>query len=132
MNGVTGISPDLSQNIATTIYLLFAHNYIAFAYFAGMIMAVGLAIWKPSRFSIFVLLGFAMLLFSFEYDKHIIEPLRNQTITSLVTVTPHYRVSKVIDAVISEILPVLFYTVGWGMVFASIVYAGVKLGKGKK
>lgn len=129
---MTPITPDLSQNISTTIYLLFAHNYIAFAYFAGMIMAIGLAIWKPSRFSIFVLLGFTILLFSFEYDKHIIEPLRNQTINSLITIKPHFKVSKVIDALISEILPVLFYTIGWGMVFTSIVYAGIKLGKGKK
>ncbi|OGG14001.1 hypothetical protein A3D77_03385 [Candidatus Gottesmanbacteria bacterium RIFCSPHIGHO2_02_FULL_39_11] len=126
---MTPIAPDLSQNIATTIYLIFAHNYIAFAYLTGMLVGIGLAIWKPSRFSLFVFLGFAILLFSFEYDKHIIEPLRNQTITSLVTVTPHYKVSKVIDALISEIFPVLFYTVGWGMVFTSIVYAGVKLGK---
>lgn len=129
---MTPIAPDLSQNITTTLYLLFAHNYIAFAYFTGMLMGIALAVWRPSRFSLFVLLGFAMLLFSFEYDKHIIEPLRNQTITSLVTVTPHYKVSKVIDILISEILPVLFYTVGWGMVFTSIVYAGMKLGKGKK
>jgi len=126
------ITPDLQQNIFVTIYLLFSHNYIALAYFIGMMIGIGLAIWKPSRFSVFVLLGFAVLLFSYEYDKHIIEAFRQQTLNSLVTVTPHYKATKVINVLITELLPVLLYVSGWALIFVSIVYAGVHLGKKKK
>jgi Na+/phosphate symporter len=125
------VTPDLQQNIMVTVYLTFAHNYIALAYLLGMLIGIVMAVWKPSRYAIFIFLGFAILLFSFEYDKHIIEPLRSQTTTSLVTEKPHYKVSKIVDVVIADVLPIVFYTTGWGMLFTAIVYGGIKLGKKK-
>ncbi|OGG06244.1 hypothetical protein A3D05_03715 [Candidatus Gottesmanbacteria bacterium RIFCSPHIGHO2_02_FULL_40_24] len=127
-----GMAPDLRQNIIVTLYLLFSHNYIAFAYFTGIILGIILSIWKPSRFSVFILLGFAVLLFSYEYDKHIIAGLREQTLQSIITVTPHFRFQRLINLFISEILPVVFYVSGWGLVFAAVIYAGMKLGKSEK
>ena len=125
------VTPDLRQNILTTIYLLFSHNYIALAYFGGMVIGGILAFWKPSRFAILNLFGFAILLFSYEYDKHIISGLREQTLKSLITETPHFRLQRYVNLFISDLLPVLFYILGWGMVFAAIVYAGLKLAKKK-
>lgn len=115
------LTPDLKQNFFTTIYLLFTHNYIAFAYFTGAILSVVLSLLRPSRFTIFMMLGFLILLFSFEYDKHIIEGLREQTINSLITINPHYRLSRIINVVISEILPVFFYILGWIFVYLGII-----------
>ena len=125
------VTPELQQNIITTIYLLFSHNYIAFAYFLGLILSIALAIYKPSRFTTFAFLGFAILLFSFEYDKHIISGLREQTIRSLITVTPHFRLSRMLDLVISDLLPVLFYVLGWAFIYLSIIYAARKMHKEK-
>lgn len=119
------ITPDLQQNILVTLYLLFSHNYIVFAYFLGLIISIILAIYRPSRFTTFILLGFAILLFSFEYDKHIILPLRDQTINSLITLTPHYKVQKIVDLLISVVLPVLFYTIGWLFIFLAIINASL-------
>ena len=126
------ITPDLQQNIVVTVYLLFSHNYIAIAYFTGIVLGIILSLWKPSRFATLVLIGFSILLFSFEYDKHIIAGLREQTLKSLITQAPHYRVQRLVNLFISDLLPVLFYVTGWGMLFTSIVYAALKLGKGKK
>ncbi len=120
------ITPDLQQNILVTIYLLFIHNYIAFAYFVGLLIGVGLALYRPSRFATMILLGFAILLFSFEYDKHIIEAFRQQTLTSLITVRQHYKLQHIINLVITEILPVLFYVMGWFFIFASIIYEALR------
>ncbi len=125
------VTPDLQQNIVNTVYLLFAHNYIAFAYFSGVLIGIYLALSRPSRYSTLILLGFAVLLFSFEYDKHLIDPLRNQTITSLITATPHYKVSRIIDLFISEVLPILFYVTGWVLLFMAIISRGL-IGKKKK
>ena len=128
---VSAISPDIGQSMMVTLYLMFSHNYEAIAYFSGMLLGIALSVWKPSRFSIFVLLGFAVLLFSFEYDKHIITGLRNQTLLSLSTAQPHLRFQRLINLFISEFLPIFFYVLGWGMIFTSIFYAGLKLNKVK-
>lgn len=126
-----GVAPDLRQNIAVTLYLLFTHNYIAIAYFTGMVIGIILSIKKPSRFATFIFLGFGLLLFSYEYDKHIIAGLREQTLRSLITVTPHFKLQRLVNLFLSDLLPVLFYITGWGLLLGSIVYAGLKLGKKK-
>lgn len=120
------VSPDLQQSIFTTLYLLFSHNYEALAYFTGMVIGIILLIKKPSRFATFIMLGFALLLFQFEYDKHIIVAFRDQTIRSLATAQPHYRFQRIIDVIITELLPILFYCLGWFFIFLSIVYASLK------
>src|SRR3989338_4771797 len=125
------IAPDLRQNLIVVGYLFFSHNYIALAYFCGMILGIILSVYRPSRFATFILLGFGLLLFAYEYDKHIISGLREQTLKSLITVTPHYRLMRLVNLVLSDLLPVAFYILGWGMIFASIIIAGVKLGKKK-
>lgn len=118
---------DIQQSIFVTFYLLFSHNYEAFAYFTGMVLGVALMIWKPSRFATFIMLGFAILLFQFEYDKHIIVALRDQTLTSLATTAKHLRFQKMVSLFISDFIPIILYLLGWGMVFASFVYAALKL-----
>jgi hypothetical protein len=124
-------SSDLQQNILVTIYLLFSHNYIAFVYLLGVIIGIGLSLYRPSRFATLILLGFAILLFSFEYDKHIIVGLREQTIKSLITAQPHYKLQRMVDLLISEVLPVFFYILGWLTIFTAVIKAGVSFGKKK-
>ncbi len=46
---MTPLAPDLQQNIIVTLYLLFTHNYIAIAYFAGLLISIGLSLYRPSR-----------------------------------------------------------------------------------
>lgn len=124
------VPSDLKQNIIVTVYLMFTHNYLAIAYFAGFIIGIILSIYKPSRFSTLIFLSFLILLFGYEYDKHIIDSLRQQTLQSLITVTPHFRLQRVVNLFISEILPIFFYVLGWGLLFVAISSAAIKL-KGK-
>ena len=126
------LSPDLRQNIVVTLYLLFVHNYIAFAYLAGLIIGIILSLYRPSRFATMIFLAFAILLFSFEYDKHLIAAFREQTLNSLITITPHFRLQRLLNLLISDVLPVIFYLIGWGLLFASIILAALNLGKKKK
>jgi len=123
MNPVT---PDIQQSIVHTIYALFIHNYIVFAYFSGFLLSVFVSIKKPSRFSVFLLLGFAVLTFSFEYDKHIIDGFRQQTLQSLTTAQPHLQFQHSISVLITDILPVVFYLLGWGLIFVAFVTEGLK------
>lgn len=118
------MSPDLTDNLIHTLYLTFAHNYLLFAYLAGLIISLAIAIHKPSRFALLLVLGFAILAFSFEYDKHIAEGLRAQTLASLITGEGHYRARKLIDLVIGELLPMFFYISGWGFIYLAIFLGG--------
>jgi len=126
------LSPDLRQNIVVTLYLLFIHNYIAFAYLTGLIIGIFLSFYRPSRFATMILLSFAILLFSFEYDKHLIAAFREQTLNSLITITPHFRLQRLLNLLISEIFPILFYLLGWGMLFSAIILEGLKKETRKK
>lgn len=117
---------ELQQNIIHTIYALFIHNYIVFAYFFGLLFSLYLAIKSPSRFAVFLSIGFALLTFSFEYDKHIVAGLREQTINSLITAEPHYRLQRWLNILISEVLPILFYLVGWVMIYIALFLKGFK------
>ncbi len=73
-----------------------------------------------------MMLGFLILLFSYEYDKHIIDGLREQTINSLITITPHYRLQRLVDITISTILPVFFYILGWFFVYFAILIGALQ------
>lgn len=116
---------DLSFNIINTVYAIFIHNYILFAYLIGLVISILVALKKPSRRALLFILGFAILAFSFEYDKHIIEGLREQTLRSLITVNNHYTAQKWVNLIIGEVLPVFFYITGWIFIYLGIV-AGKK------
>lgn len=117
------MSEDLRQNIIVTAYLLFSHNALAVAYTAGLAVSVALAYFRPSRFATLLTVAFALLLFGFEYDKHIVEGFREQTIKSFITIEPHFRLQRIIDLVISDLLPIFFFLGGWTLLFAALVYA---------
>ena len=72
-----------------------------------------LAIRKPSRYAIFLLLGFILLLFGFEYQKHILEGLKDQTINALITVQEHNKVRRLVNIVLVKATPLLLPFFGW-------------------
>lgn len=115
------LTPDLKQNIFYTIYFTVTHNLPAFIYSAGILMAVTLSLLKPSRKSVLLLLGFITLLFAYEYNKHIVEGLREQTINALITIQEHNKVRRLINIVLIRLLPVLMPLAGWIMVGISAV-----------
>ena len=114
------ITPDLKQNILYTIYFTITHNAIALFYFLGIVVAIGLSLYRPSRKSILLLLGFIILLFGFEYNKHILESLREQTLNALITIQEHNKVRRIINIVTLKLLPLALPLVGWILVLSSI------------
>jgi hypothetical protein len=121
----TMINGELIQNSYYTIYFLLLHNFFAIIYFSGLILSTALSLYKPSRMATFLMIGFACLLFAFEYDKHIVEGLKEQTINSLITETPRYKLAQAISVMISKILPLLLKFLGWGSL-AAAAYLKIK------
>ena len=87
--------------------------------FCGIIFAIGLSLYRPSRKSVLLLLGFSLLLFGFQYNKHILEGLREQTLNALITIQEHNKVRRIINFVTLKLLPLFFPLVGWGLVLLS-------------
>ena len=118
------MSADLGQNIIQTIYATFIHNYLVIAYFAGAVLAAILALIKPSRYHLLLLFGFGLLMFAFEYDKHIAAPFEEQTIQSLITLQEHHKVRRLVDFAIYEMIPVASFLVGWICIFIAMIVGG--------
>ncbi len=113
------ITPDLKQNIFYALFFTVTHNALALFYFCGIIFAVCLSLYRPSRKSVLLLLGFSILLFGFEYNKHILEGLREQTLNALITIQEHNKVRRIINIITLKLLPFFLPVVGWGLVLIS-------------
>lgn len=113
------ITPDLKQNLLYTVFFTVAHNLPALFFSAGILFAAVLSVLKPTRKSVLLLIGFIILLFGFEYEKHILEGLREQTLNALITVQEHNKVRRVVNLVLVKALPVLLPAAGWVLVGAS-------------
>jgi hypothetical protein len=99
------IPADLQQNIAVTLELTFTHNFWAILFFVGLCLSVIWSLYRPSRAATLAFVGFSLLLFAFEYTKHILEPLTVQTTNSLITMQEHNRVKRILDLSLVKLLP---------------------------
>jgi len=116
------LSPDLTQGLIHTVYSTFSHNQLVIAYLTGFILSSVLALWKPNRFTILFLLGFGVLGFGFEYEKHFVEPLIRQTIGAMIkNPNAHLRTQRYIRTFLGEILPIVFYVLGWALLYLGII-----------
>ena len=76
--------------------------------------------------------GFIILLFGFEYNKHILEPLREQTRNSLVTERRSYRIEYAVDRITMRILPRGLPLLGWLLIIAGGFFEVKNLRKSKE
>lgn len=121
---------DIKASLFNTLYSTFDHNQIVIAYVAAAIVAASLLIRKPNRFHVLLLLGFTILAINFQYDKHIIEPLRAQTLQAVIpTPGTHTRAARVIDVLLTVLVPIGFFIIGWGLIFWAMIIGGER---GKK
>lgn len=108
------MSPDTQQNIMHALYLLVLHNALALLYASALAISTISALIMPSRAKILLMIGFSLLLFAYQYEKHIQEPLLVQTRTSLITERPSERIERAISIVIEDVAHYLF--IGTGVV----------------
>ena len=116
------ITPDLKQNIALTVYLTVVDNVTALIYAAGICISAVMAIRKPTRSAVFFLLGFILLLFAFEYKKHILDGLKEQTLNALITVQEHNTVRRIVNIVLVKAAPILLPLSGWTFIVLGIYF----------
>lgn len=110
------IPADLKQNIFYTALFIIMHNFMALVFLAGIAISAFILIIRPSRWSTLLLFGFIILLFGFEYNKHIVEPLKEQTLNSLITIQEHNKVRRLVNIILVKGLPILLPLAGWSLV----------------
>lgn len=114
------ITPDLKQNILYTMYFTITHNVPVFVYGTAILVSIVLAIIKPSRSYLFFLLGFIVLLFAYEYQKHILDGLKEQTINALITIQEHNKVRRLVNIILVKAAPILLPLTGWGFILVGV------------
>ncbi len=107
------MAPDTQQNLLYTIYFTLIHNFEALFYASCIVMVTLWALYQPTRAKITIMWGLLILLFAFEYNKHILEPLREQTINALITERQSWRIEHYINKVTTRILPRGLPLLGW-------------------
>ncbi|OGY27488.1 MAG: hypothetical protein A3F33_03145 [Candidatus Woykebacteria bacterium RIFCSPHIGHO2_12_FULL_43_10] len=118
------MSEDLVSNLFNGLYLLFNHNSVVLAYFCGLVISALISLFRPSRLAFLFTLAFGVLAFGYEYDKHLIEPLREQTLATIApTPGTHLKAARLISLFLSELLPVFLFILGWGLLFVGIFLA---------
>ncbi len=108
------------DSIINTIYITFVHNEYAIAFFIGAGLSFIALLIKPSRRSTLLLISFTTLLLGFEYEKHIMEPLMEQTLQSLQVDGNSGRSEVFLVRGFQKLLPFGFFIVGWGILFTAI------------
>lgn len=110
------MAPDTKQNLFYTIYFLLLHNAEAIFYLSAVILFTLLALYKPTRGKVITMWGFLILLFAFEYNKHILEPLTLQFMNSLITERPSFRIEYTINLILIKLVPTGLPIIGWCLV----------------
>lgn len=117
---IPGVGPDVEQAIEHFFGLTFLHNAVPIFLFLAVIASLAWAFHKPTRSKIMLFVGCALLLLHFEYIKHIMPGLLDQTQVTLTTETPNYRFIWITDKLIQRIIPFGLLVGGWGSILVVI------------
>jgi len=114
-------SPELQRGLLDLIYFTWLHNAEAIAYFVGCLLTLGLQFIRPRRLYLLFFVGFLLLLLQFQYVKHIVAPLEEQTLqTVLQQGSEGLRFTKLTSFFLQKLVPLGLYLAGWGSIFGGI------------
>jgi hypothetical protein len=115
------VSPELQQGLLDLVYFTWLHNAEAIAYFIGCFLTLGLQFIRPRRLYLLFFIGFLLLLLQFQYVKHIVVPLEEQTLqTVLQQGSQGVRFTKLTSFFLQKLVPLGLYVTGWGSIFGGI------------
>lgn len=120
------IAPDTQQNIIYTVFFILTHNFEAILYSLGIVVMMLWMLYKPSRAKFLVFLGFIVLLFAFEYKKHIVEGLVEQTRNSLITERQSWRLERYLSIILEKLVPLVLPLFGWFLIITGVLMRFLK------
>ncbi|MDO5561159.1 MAG: hypothetical protein Q4G02_00040 [bacterium] len=111
----------MKQGLFQLIYFTYLHNQLAIGLALAALVSLFILIKKPARRYVFFFIGFILLLLHFEYQKHIVQDLAEQTISTLFLEEGHYRWRWFTKVTLYHLTPFLLWLAGWGSVILGIL-----------
>ena len=112
---------SLKQGFFKLFYFTWLHNADAIALVVGILLILALMMLKPKRKHAFFLIGFISLLVRFQYLKHILDPLLDQTVSTVIEAQGRYGARRLFDIFFQILVPLALWIVGWGGIFVGIL-----------
>lgn len=103
----------MKQGLFQLIYFTYLHNQLVIGFLLALIGSLLMLIKKSERRYIWFFLGFLFLIFHFEYQKHIVQDLADQTISTLFLEAGHDRWRRLTGLVIYHFVPLALWLSGW-------------------
>lgn len=116
------MAPDTQQNLIYTVYFIVIHNALPILYSLGLLVVTASSLKKPTRGKILILWGIVILFFVFEYNKHILEGIKDQTLNSLVTERQSIKIEYVVTKFFTKIIPFVLPVIGWSLIIGGIFF----------
>jgi len=114
------------QGLFQLIYWTWLHNYEVIALAFGALLAIGLMMKNPKRIYLLFFLGFSLLIFQFEWTKHIVQSLEEQTLQTVIVSDTQTKARRLIDFTLNRLVPFGTYLGGWGLIFIGMILGGKK------
>lgn len=112
----------MKESLFQLVYFTFLHNAEVIAYVLMAVMALIMLIRKPARRYVFLFVGFLLVAFLFEYQKHIVGNLAEQTVNTLYqTGGGTYRTQRLTNLFMYHAVPLALWLGGWGMIALGIL-----------
>lgn len=112
------------QGLFQLVYWTWLHNYEVIALAFGALLAILLMMKNPKRIYLLFFLGFSLLIFQFEWTKHIAQSLEQQTLQTVIVSDTQTKAKKLIDFTLNRLVPFATYLSGWGLIFMGMILGG--------
>ncbi len=112
---------ELIKNAIVAFYKFYDHNALVFYLGLLLLVVVIRLIAKPSRYYVLLMIGLSVLVFSFEYQKHLVPHFFSHLLDPIVDPSTHGRTYRYSSLFISQVFPVLLDILGWFMIALAMI-----------
>lgn len=119
---VVTMNNDIIKNAIVAFYAFYDHNGLVFYLGLLFLIVIIRLFMKPSKFYVLVTIGLLFLLFSFEYQKHLIPHFYSHLLDPIVDQSTHARTYAYSSLFLSRLFPVILDVIGWSMIGISLIF----------
>lgn len=106
----------------STLYSFYDHNG-PLIFFGGMaILCLLLALKHPGKFYLLLFIGFLILTFNFEYDKHLFFKIRTDMLDLVFPPEERFKKYAFVRYFLEFLLPILLDIIGWGTIAFALLF----------
>jgi len=106
----------------TTLYSFYDHNG-PLIFFGGMsFLCFLLSLKHPGRFYLLLFIGFLILTFNFEYDKHLFSKIKTDMLDLAFPLGERFRKYSLLRNFLEFLLPIFMSFSGWGIIALAFIF----------